>query len=269
VNFYFLYNPQRKDLLGTVSKFEQVFSQAQHIHHFQQLAGLTEGVLICFGGDGTFHQAVNKASHHLKFILVPCGSGNDFVRNFEAIKLDKVMDALEQDSFYSVGLIKINELYGLNAAGLLFDAHVATQVNKTTHKNALSYAWQALRNIFSYKPQRLLVNEVPQNLLLISFGNGAYAGGGFNLFPGTHPKVFSFMRLQIGPLSYLKRLIYLILVRPGLHGKLSGVHLSECTHTSVSSMHNIPAEIDGEIYDLGNHVKIGYLPSAINIMVAN
>lgn len=268
MQFYLFYNPKRKALLNTLHKFQKLFPQAQHVHHFNELADLSTGTIVCFGGDGTFHNIINHAAHTHRFILVPCGSGNDFVRNFTPIPGPYVSKAIVHNHFHKVGLLKVNHIFGLNAAGFLYDALVASKVQQTKHKTAIGYAIHAISNIFSYPAQKLVVNDVPQSMLLLSFGNGAYAGGGFKLFPGTHPTNFSFMRLQIGPISYLKRLLYLILVRPGLHAKLQGVHLSACTHTSISAMHNITGEIDGEMYDLGNHITIGYLPSAISIMVA-
>jgi len=268
VQIAFFYDKNRSSSLSSVKKCSALFPEAIHITAFDKLKSLEKTTLLVFGGDGTFHHVVNAISFSNTLALVPCGSGNDFVHNFKSVNVKMMIKAIGEKQISRIGLIKANHVYCLNAMGLFYDAKVAKVVsegNKSAGKWAYTVA--AIKHIFSYKPQSVLVNEVPQKLLMLSFGNGSYAGGGFNLFPDTNPSEFSFTRLQIGPINYLQRLVYLILVKFGKHHTLRNIDLSKSTHNSIKSLSDLEVEIDGEMYQFKNHLTIDYVPNCLDVIV--
>jgi diacylglycerol kinase (ATP) len=50
---------------------------------------------ICVGGDGTINEIVNSCPENpnVEFGVIPCGSGNDFVRNFTNTNLFSDIEA--------------------------------------------------------------------------------------------------------------------------------------------------------------------------------
>ncbi|MDG1097882.1 MAG: diacylglycerol kinase family protein [Bacteroidia bacterium] len=269
MHLYCFFNQNRTKSVQAVKQFTAHFDQLTHINTFEDLAGLKNQTIAVFGGDGTFHNLVNAIDFSNRLVLIPCGSGNDFIRNFEALSMTHLKEAFAQNKAHRIGLLKVNEVYGLNAAGFFYDAQVAKTANESKKKlGTLVYFVAALKHIFSYKPQRVLVNNIPQNLLMLSFGNGAYAGGGFSLFPGAKPTDFRFMLLQIGSIHILQRLAYLVLVSFGKHHKISNIHLSTAMYASIKSEAKLMAEIDGETYELENEVSVNYVPDALSVLVA-
>ena len=270
VEVSFFYDSNREKSVEAVNLFLTYFDKAKKLNSFDQLTSLKNQTLFVFGGDGTFHKVVNCIDFSNRLVLVPSGSGNDFVRNFQALAPCELPDALEKNKMHRIGLIKLNDIYGLNAAGFFYDAMVAKTANESNKKwGSMVYTLAALKHIFTYCTHRVLLNDVPRKLLMLSFGNGEYAGGGFKLFPGTKPTEFSFMRLQIGSIHILKRLAYLILVMFGKHHSLANVDLSVTTQTNVRSETKLMAEVDGEIYQFGNQVNVSYEPDCLSILVAS
>jgi len=269
VHLYCFFNENRTKSVQEVQQFTTHFDQVTNINRFEDLVHLKSQTIVVFGGDGTFHAVVNAIDFSNRLVFIPCGSGNDFIRNFEAHSIAQLKEAFAQDKAHRIGLLKVNEVYGLNAAGFFYDAQVAKTANDSKKKlGALVYFVAALKHIFSYKSQRVLVNNTPQDLVMLSFGNGAYAGGGFCLFPGAKPTEYHFVLLQIGPIKILKRLAYLLLVSFGKHHRIPQIDLSTATHASIKSDATLMAEVDGEIYELENEVSVNFVPDALSVLVA-
>lgn len=141
------------------------------------------------GGDGTLNEVVNGAygKHNIEVGIVPIGTGNDFVRNFEnsAAFLDIDKQIFGQSK--SIDLIKINDTFSINVCNVGIDSIIANNVNvhksrfvprKLAYVFLLVYSFIKLQKI-NLKVYTDNIESIGGDLLLCAIGNGQYYGGGF------------------------------------------------------------------------------------------
>lgn len=149
--------------------------------------------LYSCGGDGTFHEIVQAAAgqSHLSVGCIPCGSGNDFVRNFG--HRSSFLDMEDQIQGQEVLLDLIHTPYGLAASicSLGLDAQVAYGIDKWRRVpgcgGSVSYILSAVQEISGPLGQKLKVTLDGQveegEFLMIAICNGKAYGGGFFAAP--------------------------------------------------------------------------------------
>ena len=84
------------------------------------------------GGDGTFQEAVTGALgfSQAEVTVIPCGSGNDFVRSFavpaDFSNLERQIDGVP----FPCDLLRVNDRYAVNLCNVGFDADIAYHMDK-------------------------------------------------------------------------------------------------------------------------------------------
>lgn len=149
---------------------------------------------ICVGGDGTLNEVVNSApcNENVEFGVVPCGSGNDFVRNFSNQKLFQSIDAQLDGYVISLDLIKYNDSYSVNMVNIGFDCTVAKTANKLKKSNLVPARFSYIFALFLVSLRKIGTKMkiifdngeiIDKKLTLTAIGNGRYCGGGFCALP--------------------------------------------------------------------------------------
>lgn len=149
---------------------------------------------ICVGGDGTLNEVVNSApcNENVEFGVVPCGSGNDFVRNFSNKKLFQSIDAQLDGDVISLDLIKYNDSYSVNMVNIGFDCTVAKTANKLKKSKLVPARFSYIFALFLVSLRRIGTKMkiifdngeiIDKKLTLTAIGNGRYCGGGFCALP--------------------------------------------------------------------------------------
>ena len=81
---------------------------------------------IACGGDGTvnevFTPCVDKENIYLS--ILPCGSGNDFIKCFTKRDVDTIMSLKEEDAL-KIDILKVNDYDCFNILNFVFDITVA------------------------------------------------------------------------------------------------------------------------------------------------
>ncbi len=149
---------------------------------------------ICVGGDGTINEIVNSApcNPNVEFGVIPHGSGNDFVRNFENSELFSDIDAQLDGETVSLDLIKVNDYYCANMVNIGFDCSVVKEAARLKKMKlttpGLSYIGGVVVALFKrYGTKMRLVFDdgdvIDSELLLTAIANGRFCGGGFKAVP--------------------------------------------------------------------------------------
>ena len=150
--------------------------------------------LYACGGDGTLNEALQGAAGHprVELACLPCGSGNDFVRNFplpKALFLDlhaqlrgkaRTLDAILTEQGYCAAIC---------SAGL--DAQVAYGIPKFRRiplcGGAMAYKLSILQQLAGRLGRRLVLKidgeTSEQDCLMVAVCNGSTYGGGFLAAP--------------------------------------------------------------------------------------
>jgi len=89
-------------------------------------------IFYACGGDGTLHEVVNGAINYNHVIVghIPCGTGNDFVKNFRNDENFKNIDDQIQGGSVYIDLIKVKDKYAASVCNIGFDADAGFNMHK-------------------------------------------------------------------------------------------------------------------------------------------
>lgn len=147
------------------------------------------------GGDGTLNEVMVgvKGSSWAQVACVPCGSGNDFIRNYgtkeDFLDLLSLMDGEAQ----VIDMIETNTGWSASICAAGLDAQVAYSIPKYRHlpfcggsmAYYLSIAEQLCKKLGKQLSIEIDGEEIQQNCLLVAVCNGSYYGGGFYAAPNA------------------------------------------------------------------------------------
>ena len=204
-------------------------------------------VFAC-GGDGTLCEVVNGAAGYgnVAVGVIPTGTGNDFVRNFSDGGQFFDIGAQLDGSVISADLIRANGKFCVNMINVGFDSETVANTAFFRQKfflpNRLAYTFAMLVTLIKKPGVRMEISvdgktDESLSLLLCTFANGAYCGGGYKSNPNAHPADGSIDCLLVNNVSRLK---FLSLV--GQYKK--GEHLNDKTKDILKNVNFRSAVID-------------------------
>ena len=159
-------------------------------------SGVETRVYAC-GGDGTLNEVICGAAGapNLAVTHYPCGSGNDFVKNFSEPRAfsdpERLLDAEE----CLLDLIRVGEDHCLSICSIGIDARIGTSIQRYKHlpliggKGAynLSTVVNLVQGIHRHYVVELNGQTVDGRFTLICVCNGRYYGGGYMPVPEARP----------------------------------------------------------------------------------
>ena len=236
--------------------------------------------ILIVGGDGSLSQFINHSPNFEQFMIgiIPSGSGNDFIKNFQLPKqienqLELYLNSEPKLLFSDILEAGFNirgksafSNYIINSMGIGFDGLVAYHKNKSNIDNGiLSYivsVFSSLKEREAYSAKILHSNSTTieyESLLLICIGNGISSGGGFYLTPNALITDGFFDISVIKNISTLKLLKSLPLA---LINKIVGIpeiSFFKEKETEIHLLKKTHVHIDGELIS-GNfdriHIKL-------------
>ena len=150
------------------------------------------------GGDGTIKEVATGlvGFDHAELGIIPMGTGNDFVRNFEHPEQFFNIDAQLDGETIKIDLLKYNDKYAINLINTGFDCEVAKQVAVNRRSvfvpNKLAYTAGILQKITQFDSAivngRLYFDGVPHKgdkFQACVFANGCYYGAGYKAAPAA------------------------------------------------------------------------------------
>ncbi len=239
-------------------------------------------VYVC-GGDGTLCEAVNgimKAEDRGRISLgvLPVGTGNDFVRNFGEKELFLDIDAQLDAKKRRIDILRCNEIYAVNMINIGFDCQVvvrtATIKKRKLVPSRLAYICGLALTLIKKPGTRMTLiadggEQAEKKLLLSTFANGGYCGGGFHSNPESSLDDGMVNALFINNIPRRRFVRIVDKYKKGLH--LSGEYadiLSSEKAVSYQLSFDAPTEvsIDGEIMVM-DKADIECIGGAIDFLV--
>ncbi len=149
------------------------------------------------GGDGTLNEVVCGAAGAANVAVThwPCGSGNDFIKNFNEppafFELSRLLDAEET----LLDLIQVGEDYSLSICSMGIDARIGTEIQKykrlplVSGKGAynLSTVVNLIKGIHRHYAVEINGETIDDRFTLICICNGRFYGGGYQPIPEARP----------------------------------------------------------------------------------
>ncbi len=200
-------SPKQKRLEQAIKSTCKKRQLSYHIYYTTAVGDATEYVrsmvrisqerqrFICVGGDGTINEIANSVPGNpdVEFGVIPCGSGNDFVRNFTNTKTFLDVEAQIDGEAHPFDLIKCNEFYCVNMVNIGFDCAVVKEAAKAKKyvrwlSPGLSYIVGIVIVLFHKfgTKMKLIFDDgeiLEQEFTLTAIGNGKFCGGGFMAQP--------------------------------------------------------------------------------------
>ena len=172
---------------------------SNHKGHLTQLAkaageeGRSIRLYAC-GGDGTLHEVVAGAYGYdnLAVTCVPCGSGNDYIKQFAKPSYFFQMERFQSTQTRQVDLIEADGNLAVNVCSMGFDARIGTAIDAYRRVPGLSghraYYASALVNLIKgvARPCRVELEDgtrIDGSQSLVCVCNGSWYGGSFHPVP--------------------------------------------------------------------------------------
>ncbi len=214
------------------------------------------------GGDGTIHHGVNKLmelsgdqSAAITMGVLPCGTGNDWVRSF-GTPLDRLATSIREEYTAPYNIIRITwpdgrTRYAANMVGGALDAAVVLNLKRFSFRipSWILYPYGLLKTLM--KPhlwkgvirydQEVFTGE----FLTLQAGFAKYCGGGMHVLP--HAREDSPGLLIMKPKKLLHLLFQLHTIYNGQIGRHKEAVVKHFEHIDINHTDTpIPIEADGE-----------------------
>ncbi len=147
------------------------------------------------GGDGTFSEVANGCygCSLAEVTVVPVGTGNDFVRNFDRPELFRDIEAQIKGEAIPSDVIKYNDRICVNMINIGFDCYVAKRMNKIKRHKWVPHGSEYIAALViefcrksgvKFSSISLDGEDVGEHSFLLGcLGNGSFCGGGFKSAP--------------------------------------------------------------------------------------
>lgn len=222
-----------------------------------------EKVFYACGGDGTLHDVVNSVYGYENVCvgLIPCGSGNDFVKNFNNPMFFTDILAQIEGEATCIDLIKANEKLCISVCNVGFDADAAFNVHKFKIVPFVSGSTRYLLSVFNSllhklgKELRIGMDDefIEDEFLLGVIANGHSYGGGYKCAPLAKINDGLLDVCLVKKISRIKILNFISSYKKGQHLENESlskyINYKKCTSVKIYSNEMIKLCIDGENYE--------------------
>ena len=233
--------------------------KTEYIKHATEIAReyTGEAILYSVGGDGTAHEILIGIQPGVEMAIIPVGTGNDFWRmvDFEGSLKDILYETIQGEvTEIDIGLANGHRF--LNFASFGFDAQVNKRVNEDDKRyipRKIVYLYTALIELMSYKAIEVemeLDGEVSHHkILLSSFMNGKWYGGGFKSAPLANltDRKLDVCLVEDMPISKILRVIPRYM--KGNHLDIEEVTYKKVSNIKIRSENKIIIASDGELFE--------------------
>lgn len=157
----------------------------------ERVSGQGIDAILLLGGDGTVHDALPAvAAKNIPFGFLPCGRGNDLVRNAGLhANLKKNCSLPPNLSFSRFDLPTVNQIPFIGIAYVGFDAEVNRMANDGVGhwSGKLGYiagVFGTLKNFRPFEIEMTIDGEtLRERVMMVSIANAPFYGGGMKIAP--------------------------------------------------------------------------------------
>lgn len=211
------------------------------------------------GGDGSLFDAVNAAAlcDNVSVGIIPCGSGNDFVRSFGDKRLFLDVAAQLDGTSVPIDLINYNGNYSVNIASLGMDAEVVNHQKRlrllSKINGSLSYIVSVFTAFIFNMNSRFKIIADGERLdgtyLFVVIANGRFYGGGFQPVPIANIRDGKIDLMLVNAVSRFKVIQLMNKYREGAHLNIKGLCVQRSVRrVEVQTEKDMTAQLDGELF---------------------
>ena len=213
------------------------------------------------GGDGTICDVLNgmMGFDNAQIAVYPCGTGNDFVRNFTNRENFNDFAKLVGGEVIPCDVIRMNERYSLNMLNIGVDSDINEEVHNLHMKvlGGASYAVAAVKVLSHHKLYRVQYElegrQVTEDLMLCAIANGKFCGGGFKSNPRAKINDGMIDVCMVRPVPYPKLPALLVNYHGGKHldAPVARPYITyfQAPHFKLTPLCDLRVTVDGEAED--------------------
>ena len=269
--------PKLIDEILDKERFDIELSMVERENHVRDLSleaieGGYYGV-VAVGGDGT----VNGAAAALResdvaLGIVPCGSGNGLARHLGVpLNVRKSLELINADKVEPMDYCMLNDTPFVCTCGMGFDAAVADNFARKSHRGALTYVGTALQTYMKFKPTHYRIEISGQQLevdaFVVACANAAQYGN--NAFISPHAS------MQDGKIDVVVMTPFSRLASPLMGLDLFTRRMDRNTHVTIYrtpevTIHRPKADVmhvDGEPLTMPADLHVTCHPAGIRMFV--
>ena len=247
--------------------FEEILEQSQletvEVLKSSIALGNLEKVILV-GGDGLVHLAIQfLAKSDIPVIVIPAGTGNDFVRaqNFPLDNPIEILDYSYSCKPISVDLGMVSGEYFADILSTGFDSIVNERANRIhLIRGPMKYNVAIAMELPIFKPKNYKFTLDGEHFnsaaMLIAVANGSSYGGGMQVCPNASINDGFFDVMILAPISKIEFLKVFPKVFSGKHISHPAVTIRRCREITISA--DAIAYADGE--------RIGMLPVTAKVV---
>ncbi|MBO5715903.1 MAG: YegS/Rv2252/BmrU family lipid kinase [Clostridia bacterium] len=234
------------------------------------------------GGDGTIKEVASGlvGFNHAELGIIPMGTGNDFVRNFEHPEQFFNIDAQLDGETRKMDLLKYNDKYAVNLINTGFDCEVAKQVSLNRRSlfvpSKLAYTAGIVQKITQFDSAivngRVYIDGVPlkgDKFQACVFANGRFYGAGYRAAPAAsfNDGIIDCCIIDKIPLmTFIKILGY---YKAGTHLTEKGIPdvfaYKKCKNAELVFYRPTDISVDGEIERVKGKVTFSVAKDAVTL----
>jgi len=249
----------------------------ERVGHARELAqsAMQRGarLVIAWGGDGTINEVASALVFgEVPLGIVPAGSGNGLARELGVARRPEraIADALAAEPrLMDVG--EIEGRYFVNAAGMGFDAHIASQFASSRRRGFLGYAGITARALTSYVPLTYRITTggttVETRAVLVTLANSAQFGNGALIAPGARVDDGELDLVVVEERSRFRTICSVPHLFTGTANKIVGCRIARVREVTVETTAPMTFHVDGEPVQGGTRLRARVHPRALHIAV--
>jgi len=237
-------------------------------------------VVVAVGGDGTLFEVLNGLFPREEGVgpalaVLPLGTGNSFVRDFDLQEPAAAVRALTQDRRRTCDVVRAThsggELYFMNLLSVGFTARAGALTNRRFKPLGVGgYILAVLASLVKMEHPTFALS-VDSGLMevractLLSFSNSRFTGGDMMMAPNADPSDGQVDFVRIGPLGRRKFLRAFPKIFKGTHDELSEIEITRASRIDFDMEHPVDVLVDGEIIQLELH-SLEVMPGAVEFV---
>ena len=251
-----------------------VFSEKPgHAYSLSREAAGKYDVVVAVGGDGTVNEVGRGLIHSSSALgILPTGSGNGLARYLEMpFKVTKALEVINEGTIKSIDVIKLNDFYSLNVAGVGFDAYISHRFAGKKKRGPLAYMQLISREFTKYKSDNYTLEIDGQKLdidaFLISFANSSQYGNNFHIAPQARidDGLIDVCLIKDFP-KYTAPALLISLVDQSID-KSKYDRIVKAKKVTISHASPLLGHVDGEPVNLGKEANIEIMPLALKVII--
>lgn len=245
----------------------------KHATELSAKASQHSDIVVAVGGDGSIHEVAQAlVGKTTKMGIIPMGSGNGLARHLQIPRqVKKAIELINIQNTLAIDVLDFGDIYGINVAGVGFDAHVAHEFSTYGKRGFISYIKLSLKEFFKYQPEKynLVIDgvKISKKAFLISLANSTQFGNNAYIAPKAVINDGLLDLAILSPFSAIQSASIGLKLFTRKVDTSSSMHIVKAKEVNISSDSPFAFHIDGEPTGIKKELNVKIKPSSLNIIV--